>query len=110
MELLGHVFQVLGKIMIWVWLAVAVIVAVFVVYMYFIKDWVDYRRAKIEIVSYIKMYKRRCTGNNRFIVTIETLQNAFREYDTLVIEKVWLELVHEKLIEQDIQDNTWCVR
>jgi len=79
-------------------------------YMYYGQFWTDYRKAKKEIVSFVKSYKRRCRGNNRFLVTVESLQDSFREYDAKVIEKVWLELIRLRLIEQDPQDNEWCVR
>jgi hypothetical protein len=88
-----------------IWLILAV-----VVYGYWVKGWVDYRRARRDIFEYVKGYKRRCTGNNRFVVTVPILQNAFREYNTDVITKVWIELVKERVIEQDSQDNEWCIR
>ena len=40
-----------------------------------------YQKAKSEIFHYVKSYKGRCTGANRFIVTPEELQNAFIEYN-----------------------------
>lgn len=110
MELIGSIVQVFGKGLLWLWLVVAIAFALFALYMYYLKDWVDYRRAKIEIESYVKAYKRRCTGNNRFEVTVETLQDVFREYDTKVINRVWLELIDGKLVVQDPYDQTWCIR
>lgn len=79
-------------------------------YVYIVKDWMEYRQAKKEIFAFVKSYKPRCTGNNRFEVSAEILQDSFRGYNTIIISKVWLELVHERIIEQDKQDNTWCIR
>jgi len=80
------------------------------VYVYVLRDWLDYRKARKEIFAFVNSYKRRCTGNNRFIVTVESLQDSFREYSSNVIAKVWIELVNERIIETDPQDNVWCVR
>lgn len=69
-----------------------------------------YEKVKREIFLFVKSYKRRCTGVNRFVVTVETLQDSFREYDTETINKVWLGLIKERIIEKDPQDGEWCVR
>jgi hypothetical protein len=63
-----------------------------------------------EAESYVISYAWRCVGNNRFVVTPETLQNAFREYDMNEIRKVWVRLVDNHVIEQDPLDGEWCVR
>lgn len=70
----------------------------------------DLQQARTEIFAYVESYKRKCTGNNRFIVTVETLQDAFREYDTPMINKIWLELIKERVIEQDPLTHDWCIR
>lgn len=80
------------------------------VYMFVIQGWLQYRRARKEIFEFVKARKRRCTGNNRFVVTVEALQDSFRTYDTTTILNVWLELVKERVIEQDPQDQEWCIR
>jgi hypothetical protein len=80
------------------------------VYIYIIIDWLDYRRAKRDIFAFVDSYKRKCTGNNRFVVTVESLQDSFREYNTGVITHVWLDLIQEHKIETDVQDHVWCVR
>lgn len=98
------------SITIWVSMGVFVIAASVYIYIYVIKEWLEYRQAKKEIFAFVKSYKRRCTGNNRFLVTVESLQDSFRIYNTSVITKVWLELVNERVIEQDNQDQEWCVR
>jgi len=80
---------------------------------YLIWVWLEtrkYKKAKMEIFDYVKSYKRLCTGNNRFIVTVATLQDVFREYNTNLIENVWQELVHERIIQQDQFDNEWCIK
>jgi hypothetical protein len=79
-------------------------------YVYVGQYWSDYWNAKREIIAFVQSYKKRCTGNNRFIVTVESLQDSFREYDIRTIEKVWLELIRLRLIEPDPQDQEWCVR
>lgn len=94
------------KFMLWGW---AVVLAMFVVW-YVVFRVSDYKRARTEIFAYVESYKRKCTGNNRFVVTVPSLQDAFREYDTPTINKVWLELVKERVIEQDPQDHEWCIR
>lgn len=97
-------------IVMWLILLVVLSLVVVFVYVFVIKDVSEYKKAKAEIFPFIKSYKKRCTGNNRFIVTVETLQDSFREYETKTIHKVWLELIRERLIEVDPQDNEWCVR
>lgn len=68
------------------------------------------RIAKEQIFSYVKSYKGRCTGANRFIVTPEVLQNVFLEYDIVLIEHVHQELINDRIIERDPTDQEWCVR
>ena len=80
------------------------------VVVYGLQDWLAYRRAKKEIFVFVELYKYRCTGNNRFIVTVATLQDSFREYDTKIIERVWQDLVDTRKIVSDPQDSEWCVR
>jgi hypothetical protein len=87
-----------------------VVVIVGYIYIYVVQDWLEYQKAKKEIFTFVKSYKRRCTGSNRFIVTVESLQDSFRAYNTTVITNVWLELVAEHVIEQDLQDQEWCVK
>jgi len=89
---------------------VVLIVIVVWWYAYFGQYVTDYHKAEKEIIAFIQSYRKRCTGNNRFIVTVESLQDSFREYDVRTIEKVWLELIRLRLIEEDPQDKEWCVR
>lgn len=79
-------------------------------YVYVHKDENDYEKAKDDIFVYVKAYKKKCRGNNRFVVTVETLQDVFREYDTKTINRVWLDLIQDKIIEIDPYDGVWCVR
>ena len=95
---------------VWIILIVAGIMIVVYTYVYGVKDWLEYRKARKEIFAFVKSYKRRCTGANRFIVTVEVLQDSFREYNSTTILNVWMELVNERVIEQDKQDQEWCVR
>ena len=97
----------------WIWvisISFVVVIGMCIWYMYIGRYLIDYRKAKKEIIAYVKSYKRRCSSNNRFIVTVESLQDSFREYDVRTIEKVWLELIRLRLIEEDPKDNEWCVR
>ena len=72
---------------------------------------IRYKRiAKEQIFSYVKSYKGRCTGANRFIVTPKELQNIFLEYDIVLIEQVHQELINDRIIERDPTDQEWCVR
>lgn len=91
----------------------AVIVLFFVgsvVYIY--KKWQfnKYEIARSNVFEYVKSYKRRCTGNNRFVVTVVELQDAFREYETPLLEKIHLELINNRIIEKDPMDGEWVVR
>jgi len=94
----------------WVIVVVGSIIFIGYAYIYVVKDWLEYRKARKEIFAFVKSYRPRCAGSNRFEVTAESLQDSFREYDMSVILKVWLDLVHERVIEQDPQDSTWCIR
>ena len=87
-----------------------VIICIWVWYVYVGRYMTDYRKAKKEIIAYVQSYKKRCTSNNRFVVTVESLQDSFREYDVQTIEKVWLDLVNSRIIERDPKDQEWCVR
>ena len=69
-----------------------------------------YQKAKVEIFKYVKAYKSKCTGMNRFIVSEYELQNVFREYNMDLIEKVFQELINHRIIERDPTDQEWCVR
>lgn len=89
-----------------IWLVVIVVGLVSTFYLIKIRN---YRKAKDEIFTYVKSFKHRCKGESRFVVTVETLQDAFREYETPLIEKVWLELVKEKVIVQHPLDNEWSL-
>jgi uncharacterized protein YpmB len=102
----------MGVMMIIFGIIVLIIVVVVGVlwYAYFGQYVTDYHKAKKEIIAFVQSHKKRCTGNNRFIVTVESLQNSFVEYDVKTIEKVWLELIRLRLIEEDPQDQVWCVR
>jgi hypothetical protein len=110
-ETAGAILVFIGKGLIWLWVSVAIIAVVFIVcYRAYYKKYGEHKEAKEEIFAYVKAYKRRCTGSNRFVVSVPTLQDAFREYETDLINKVWLELVEERVIEQDEQDHEWCIR
>ena len=89
--------------------SVAVVSTVYL-YVFVIKDLIEYRKARTEIFAFVGSYKKRCTGNNRFVVTTESLQDSFREYEISIIKKVWEELIRERLIEQDTNDQEWVVR
>lgn len=111
MEMLGYILVVIGKTLLWLWSVVLVVGGVAaVLYYWYYKTHREYKEARQEIFAYVKAYKNRCTGVNRFEVTVPYLQDAFREYDTVLINKIWLELIRERVIEQDPQDNAWCIR
>lgn len=95
---------------VWVVLVVTGIISIVYIYVYVVKDWLEYRQARKEIFTFVKSYKRRCTGSNRFVVTVETLQNSFRTYNTNIILNVWMELVNERVIELDAQDSEWVIK
>jgi hypothetical protein len=94
----------------WVIIVIGTISSFLYAYFYFFKDWFEYKKAKKEIFNFVKSYKRRCTGNNRFVVTVESLQDSFHSYNTKVITNVWIDLVNDRVIEQDAQDQEWCVK
>ena len=106
----GMILAYLGKVILATLLVVLTVVGIAFFYNMTLKDWIDYRRAKKEITAFVKSYKQKCTGNNRFVVTVETLQDSFREYNTSIILKVWLELVSEHVIVTDPEDQVWCIR
>jgi hypothetical protein len=91
-------------------LSVSVLAALVFVYVFVLKDRLDYKKAKAEIFPFVQSYKKKCTGVNRFVVTVPELQNIFREYETNIINRVWLDLIREHVIEQDPMDNEWVVR
>jgi N-glycosylase/DNA lyase len=107
METLGIILVGAGKFILLISLLIA---AIGVIWWVGFKDWFIRREAKKDIFTYVESYRKRCTGNNRFLVNVETLQNSFREYDTKTINEVWLQLINERVIEQDPNDNEWCVR
>jgi Tfp pilus assembly protein PilE len=110
-EMAGSILIFIGKGLMWLWVSVAIIAVVFIVaYRAYYKKYGEYKEAREQIFEFVKSYKRKCTGANRFVVTVPTLQDSFREYDTELINKVWLELAAEHVIEQDPQDNSWCIR
>lgn len=94
----------------WIVVGFIAFMMVGIVWMVWIDRWLTYRRAKREITPWVQSYKARCRGNNRFVVTVPDLQDAFREYDTDTLKKVWNHLVNEKIIQQDPMDNEWCIR
>lgn len=97
-------------IVLWILLAVVVVLSGVFIYIFVLKDKHEYKKAKAEIFPFVESYKRKCTGNNRFVVTVNSLQNAFRSYETKIINKVWLDLVKERVIEKDPMDDEWCVK
>jgi hypothetical protein len=107
MEALAYWLIVLGKAVLG---TMAVALVWWVVYIYWWQDKAAYKQARQDIFSFVESYKLKCRGNNRFVVTVATLQDSFREYDTKIIERVWQELVDERKIMPDPQDNEWCVR
>lgn len=79
------------------------------IYEVFIRDLLQYRKAKRDVYAIMMSYKARTTGQNRFIVTVETLSQVFPDYDRQVLSRIWLELVHEKIVRQDVIDNEWVI-
>ena len=94
----------------WLMAGLMVLVVLFYLYVFIFRDWLQYRQARKEIFAYVKSYKQKCTGNNRYVVTVDTLQETFREYSTTIILNVWLDLVKEHMIVTDPQDQEWCIR
>lgn len=107
MELAIIWFTMIGKAVLG---TLVLAITYYVVTVYMLQDWLAYRKAKKEIFAFVESYKTKCRGNNRFVVTVATLQDSFREYDTKVIEKVWHNLIDARLVSLDPQDNEWCIR
>lgn len=107
MEQVVYWMSIVGKAVL---LTLVLSLMYYVVVVYLLQDWFAYRKAKGEIFVFVESYKKKCTGNNRFVVTVGTLQDSFREYDTKIIEKVWQKLADERKIVIDSQDNEWCIR
>ena len=97
------------QIELWVSIVLFFIVTGILVYWVGLRDWLTHRKAKREIMLYIQSYRAKLTGENRFVVTVETLQAAFIEYETAVIQDVWIDLVQDKIIEQDPRDGEWSL-
>ena len=107
MEQVVYWMSIVGKAVL---LTLVLSLVYYVVVVYLLQDWFAYRKAKGEIFVFVESYKKKCTGNIRFVVTVGTLQDSFREYDTKIIEKVWQKLADERKIVIDSQDNEWCIR
>jgi hypothetical protein len=107
MEVAGTILVGVGKFMLLVF-GIAIVLGI-IWYIGF-KDWYVRKEAKKDIFAYVESYRKRCTGNNRFLVNVEILQDAFREYDTPTINLIWLQLINEHVIEKDPNDDEWCVR
>lgn len=69
-----------------------------------------YQKVKDDIFNYVKSYKNRCTGHNKFVISVEILQDIFREYDTETIERVFRDLINEKVLSQNEFDKDWCIQ
>lgn len=95
-------------------LSIVLIVVVFGVGLWkigcFIYDEVVYRKARKEIVDYVRSYRRRCTGNNRFVVNESVLQDVFREYDSNTIFRVMVYMIDNHILDEDPMDGTICIR
>lgn len=86
-------------------------IVVWGVYEIGLRDYLRYRKAKREIYAIvINNYKARATGQNRFVVTIETLKASFPDYEEKIIQRVWFELIHDKVIAQHPMDNEWGIQ
>ena len=103
------VIAYIGNAVIQTVVVVGVVVLVVTAYRVFMPN-MKYRKAKKEIFAFVKEHKTKCTGNNRFVVTEESLQFSFREYDKQIILNVWLDLINEHVIVMDPEDQVWCIR
>lgn len=110
MEIIYAIISFMLKLSVIVSMLLLAIVLGYFVYIIAIHDIIEYRKALRDIIPWVESYKSRCTGNNRFVVTPTTLQDAFREYDYEVVRKVWLKLANKKIIEKDPMDNEWVIR
>lgn len=86
-------------------LLVGIVIAIYKMIRYY-----QFYTASKNVREWVLSYQRRCTGNNRFIVTKQTLQDSFPEYNSDLIDKVWLMLVRERIIVEDPMDGEWCIR
>lgn len=87
-----------------------VLMIMYAVYKLWLKDWLEYRKAHNDIYGVMVLYRQRTTGQNRFIITTETLRESFPDYDEEVITRVWLELVKDRIIEKHSIDNEWGIQ
>lgn len=104
---IGIFFMKVTSILSLVFLSIFIGYCVYVIY---IHDWIEYRKARRDIVPWVESYKRRCTGNNRFVVTPAELQNCFTEYDYQTIKKVWQYLISHNVIRRDEMDGEWVIK
>ncbi len=71
--------------------------------------WQFYKAKKL-IIPWLKNYREVCNGQNRFLVSVELLQDRFREFDTVTIEQVFDELITQGIVVRDPYDGEWCIR
>lgn len=103
------ILAVIGNAIMWTVIVVGMVVMCVTLYRV-MAPYAKYKKAKKEIFAFVKEHKTKCTGNNRFVVTEESLQFSFREYDKDIILNVWLDLINEHVIVMDPEDQVWCIR
>lgn len=63
-----------------------------------------------EVVDWLRDYRRRLTGGNRFVINELLLRSHFPEYGHAVVSKVWRRIKDEQLIVIDDKDGEWCIK
>lgn len=87
---------------------VVLIVVIFIVKYIMWKRAIDQMRLDVE--DWIAEYKRKMTGNNRFVIDLNILQEAFPEYSQAIVRQVWREMVASNVVQEDPMDKALIIR
>lgn len=81
-----------------------------------IKSWLNWEMttdddAYQQVVLWILPYRARLTGNNRFLISVAIIQEAFPEFSTQQILDIWYKLTTERnYVETDPFDGAWVIK
>lgn len=64
-----------------------------------------------QVVRWIQPYQERLNGNNRFLISLEIIHEAFPELSSAQVADIWYRLTNERTyIDTDPFDNAWVVK
>ena len=79
-------------------------------YVYYLNQERVKKELLAEIEEWLDEYKRRTTGNNRFLLDVYMLQEAFPEYSRKTVRLAWKEMVQMGWVQEDFIDKAWIVK